>query len=237
MTANRCAHLLLMAFAMQVAQANSVSPISKVLQLLSDMQTKIIAEGEAAHAIYTEFAEMCEERSKNLQFEIKTGKSEVADLKAAIEEEIAVAAALDTKVEELTASIATDEADLKAATKIRAKENADFTAEEKELSEVIDALQRAIGILEREMSKHGASMMQIRNAGSLAKTLQLLVEASTLTSADAKGIESLVQTQQSSDDGETGAPDPVVYRGQSGGIVDTLGNLLEKAEGQLAELR
>merc|ERR1719242_39004 len=80
-------------------------------------------------------------------------------------------------------------------------------------------------------------MMQIRNAGSLAKTLQLLVEASSLTSADAKGIAALVQTQQGSDDTETGAPDPAVYKGQSGGIIDTLGDLLEKAEGQLAELR
>jgi chromosome segregation ATPase len=180
---------------------------------------------------------MCEERSKNLQFEIKTGKGEVAELKAAIDEETAIAASLDTKVEELTASIATDEADLEAATKIREKESADFMAEEKELSEVIDALQRAIGILEKEMAKHGASMMQLKNAGSLAKTLQLLVDASSLTSADAKGIAALVQTQQSSDDTETGAPDPAVYKGQSGGIIDTLGDLLEKAEGQLAELR
>merc|ERR1711953_1311491 len=186
---------------------------------------------------YAEFAEMCEERSASLQFEIKTGEGEVADLKATIAEETALAASLDTKVEELTASIAADEADLEAATKIREKENADFMAEEKELSEVIDSLQRAIGILEKEMAKHGASMMQIKNAGSLAKTLQVLVEASTLTSADAKGIAALVQTQQGSDDGETGAPDPAVYKGQSGGIIDTLGDLLEKAESQLAELR
>merc|ERR1712129_603005 len=170
-------------------------------------------------------------------FEIKTGKAEVADLKAAIDEETSIAAALDTRVEELTASIATDEADLVAATQIRKKENADFVAEEKELSEVIDALQRAIGILEREMAKHGASMMQIKNAGSLAKTLQMLVEASTLSIADAKGISALVQTQQNSDEGETGAPDPAVYKAQSGGIVDTLGDLMEKAESQLAELR
>merc|ERR1719322_2149874 len=131
---------------------------------------------------------MCEERSANLQFEIKTGNGEVAELKAAIDEETAIAASLDTRVEELTASIATDEADLKAATKIRAKENADFMAEEKELTEVIDSLQRAIGILEKEMAKHGASMMQIKNAGSLAKTLQVLVDASSLSSADARGI-------------------------------------------------
>jgi len=232
-----CIGLMLMALSVQFAHANQASPITKVLQLMSDMQTKIIGEGEAAHATYAEFAEMCEERSKNLQFEIKTGKAEVADLKAAIDEETALAASLDTKVEELTASIAADEADLAAATKIREKENADFMAEEKELSEVIDALQRAIGILEREMAKHGASMMQIRNAGSLAKTLQLLVEASTLTSADAQGIAALVQTQQGSDDSEAGAPDPAVYKGQSGGIIDTLGDLLEKAESQLAELR
>jgi len=180
---------------------------------------------------------MCEERSKTLQFEIKTGKGEITDLKATIDGETALAESLDTKVEELTASIATDEADLDAATKIRAKESADFIAEEKELSEVIDALQRAIGILEKEMAKHGASMMQVRNAGNLAKTLQMLVEASTISSADAKGISALVQTQQSSDDGETGAPDPAVYKGQSGGIIDTLGDLLEKAESQLAELR
>jgi len=226
-----------MVFALQLAQANQVSPITKVVQLLSDMQTKIIGEGEAAHAIYAEFAEMCEERSKTLQFEIKTGKGEIADLKATIDEETALAESLDTKVEELTASIATDEADLDAATKIRAKESADFMAEEKELSEVIDALQRAIGILEKEMAKHGASMMQVRNAGNLAKTLQMLVEASTISLADAQGISALVQTQQSSDDAETGAPDPAVYKGQSGGIIDTLGDLLEKAESQLAELR
>jgi len=226
-----------MVFALQLAQANQVSPITKVVQLLSDMQTKIIGEGEAAHAIYAEFAEMCEERSKTLQFEIKTGKGEIADLKATIDEETALAESLDTKVEELTASIATDEADLDAATKIRAKESADFMAEEKELSEVIDALQRAIGILEKEMAKHGASMMQVRNAGNLAKTLQMLVEASTISLADAQGISALVQTQQSSDDSETGAPDPAVYKGQSGGIIDTLGDLLEKAESQLAELR
>jgi len=226
-----------MAFASQLAQANQVSPITKVVQLLTDMQTKIISEGEATHGIYAEFAEMCEERSKNLQFEIKTGKGEISGLKATINEEMALAESLDTKVEELTASIATDEADLEAATKIRAKESADFMAEEKELSEVIDAIQRAIGILEKEMAKHGASMMQIRNAGNLANTLQMLVEASTISSADARGISALVQTQQSSDDGETGAPDPAVYKGQSGGIIDTLGDLLEKAESQLAELR
>merc|ERR1719493_379698 len=229
--------LLLFFVLFATPQASDTSPITKVIELMSEMQAKIIGEGEEAHAIYTEFAEMCEERSKSLAFEIKTQKAEVAELKATIDEETALGASLDTKVGELSESIATDEADLKAATEIRAKENADFLAEEKELTEVIDSLQRAIAILEREMAKHGASMMQLKNAGSLEKTLRLLVEASSLTSADAQGITALVQTQQASDDGDMGAPDPAVYKGQSGGIIDTLSDLLEKAEGQLNELR
>merc|ERR1719232_2235712 len=235
-TAISCA-LMLLSFSVSTTQAIEASPITKVVQLMSDMQAKIIGEGEEAHALYTEFAEMCEERSKNLAFEIKTQKAEVASLKATIDEETALAESLDTKVGELTESIATDEADLKSATEIRSKENADFLAEEKELTEVIDALQRAIAILEREMAKHGASMLQLKNAGSLEKTLRLLVEAATLSSADAKGIAALVQTQQGADDGDMGAPDPAVYKGQSGGIIDTLGDLLEKAESQLNELR
>ena len=46
----------------------------------------------------------------------------------------------------------TDEADFKAAGEIRAKEASDFTALEKELTEIVDTLNRAIGLLERHAS-------------------------------------------------------------------------------------
>merc|ERR1719450_483147 len=142
-------------FALAVAAQGSreeTNPVSKVLQMLSDLEAKILKEGEAAQKTYDEFSEWCEDRSKNVGFEIKTGKSEIADLKATIEKETADIEALSTKIEELSGSIATDEADLKAATKIRAEEAADFAAEEKESTEVIGTLERAIAILEREMS-------------------------------------------------------------------------------------
>merc|ERR1719258_367063 len=140
---------------------NQASPMSKVLQMLSDLEGKIIKEGEAAQKTYDEFSEWCEDRSKNVGFEIKTGKSEIADLTATIEKETSTISALSTKIEELSGSIATDEADLAAATKIRNEEAADFAVEEKESTEVISMLERAISILEREMAKGGASMMQL----------------------------------------------------------------------------
>merc|ERR1719472_197116 len=104
------------------SQASSADPIEKVLQMLSDLQGKIQREGADAQKVYDEFAEFCEERSRNVGFEIKTGKAEVKDLKAAIGKEKATAESLSAKIEELSSAISVDEADLKAATEIRAKE-------------------------------------------------------------------------------------------------------------------
>jgi len=77
---------VLLPFSAAHASGAATNPVSKVITLLSDLQTKIIAEGEEAHKMYSELTEWCEERSKNLGFEIKTGKADVAELKATIDE-------------------------------------------------------------------------------------------------------------------------------------------------------
>ena len=46
--------------------------------------------GGSLQASTEEFSEWCEEQSKNLMFEIKTGKQEIEDLKAVIAEESAI---------------------------------------------------------------------------------------------------------------------------------------------------
>merc|ERR1719159_1070096 len=95
----------------QLASANEGSPIGKVLSMISELEAKIIAEGEVVQKEYAEFSEFCEDRSRNIGFEIKTGKSEVEELTAAIAEETSTIGSLETKVEELAAGIATDVAD------------------------------------------------------------------------------------------------------------------------------
>lgn len=151
---------------------------------------------------------------------------------ATIQEETANIDALAAKIEDLSASIATNEADLKAATDVRDKEHADFLAEQKELTQVIDMLQRAVAILERELGG-GASMMQLKNANSITQALDIMVKASFISSADASQLTALVQTTNDDSDEEMGAPAAAVYESHSGGIIDTLNNLLGKAEGQL----
>merc|ERR1719207_46446 len=134
--------ILFLAFvAFPTASAAEANPIEKILEMIADLEAKVIGEGQDAQKVYDEYAEFCEDRSTNLGFEIKTGKANVAELKATIEEETSTIAALGTKIEELSNDIKTDEADLDAATKIRENENADFKAEEKELSEVLSMLE------------------------------------------------------------------------------------------------
>merc|ERR1719446_1772821 len=94
-------------------------------------------------------------------------------------------------------------------------------------------LERATSILEREMAKSGAAMLQLKSATSITEALSVMVQASVINSADASRLTALVQT----DDSDTGAPAAAVYEGHSDGIIGTLEGLTEKAEGQLDAAR
>merc|ERR1719487_780497 len=183
--------------------------------------------------MHEEMTAWCHDREMNLGFDIKTGNSDVAGLSAAIDKQSSLISAGATKVEELSSGIASNEADLKAATAVRNEEAATFAAEEKELAEVIDTLDRAVAVL----SRAGSSLMQVKNAKNVAEAFCLMVDASVLSTADASRLTALVQSQNSDGDAETGAPDAAVYVSHSGNIIDTIEGLKEKAEEQLGDAR
>ena len=92
-----------------------------------------------------------------------------------------------------------------------------------------DTLKRAIGLMERH-----ASMAELKNANSFTQALFVLAQACTLSSADASRLTVLIQDTKSVEaDGEDSLGAPASYECQSGGIVDTLNDLFDKAEGQL----
>jgi len=229
---------LLALVAVSPVSTSEVSPVEKVIQMLSELEAKVIGEGRDAQKTYDEYSEFCEDKSRQLGFEIKTGKAEVEELTATIEQETSASAALETKIEDLSNSIQTDETDLAAATKIRDHEAADFAVEEKELTEVLSMLERATAILTREMAKSGgAAMLQLKSASSLTDALSVMVQAAVFSSADASRLTALVQTENNDSDEEPGAPAAAVYEGHSEGIIGTLEGLTEKAQGQLDKAR
>merc|ERR1719159_1713824 len=106
----------------------TTNAVTKVIQLISDLEAKILKEGVASTKVYEEYAEWCEDESKKLGHEIKTVSLQVEDLKATIDQETTTAEEMTTKIDELTAAVSVDEKDVQAAEDIREKEHSDFVA-------------------------------------------------------------------------------------------------------------
>jgi len=80
-------------------------------------------------------------------------------------------------------------------------------------------------------------MMQVQSATNIAQAMEVLVHASAINSADAARLTALVQSRDTEEDTSFGAPAATVYESHSGGIVETLEGLLDKAEAQLDAAR
>jgi len=82
-------------------------------------------------------------------------------------------------------------------------------------------------------------MVQLKSASSVVQALTIMVEATSISSADATKLTAFLQNAQASEDGSEalGAPAAAVYKGQSGGIIETMQDLYDKGEAQLEEAR
>eukprot|EP00444_Apocalathium_aciculiferum_P046864 CAMPEP_0183502346 /NCGR_PEP_ID=MMETSP0371-20130417/4167_1 /TAXON_ID=268820 /ORGANISM="Peridinium aciculiferum, Strain PAER-2" /LENGTH=701 /DNA_ID=CAMNT_0025697039 /DNA_START=91 /DNA_END=2196 /DNA_ORIENTATION=- len=225
------------------AVAGTADPLGKVLDLMAELEAKIIKQGEAEAKAYKEYFDWCDDTSKNGQFAIETATNEGAELTAKIDQLTSNAATASDEIEDLAGAIATAETELKDATLIREKEDADFKSSESELVDAVDTLDRAVGILEREMAKNPAALAQIStNSNGMAGMIQAInavLDAAAFPGSDQKKLMAFVQSQQAADEDDAvlGAPAAATYKSQSGNIVEVLEDMKEKAEGQLGDLR
>jgi chromosome segregation ATPase len=218
------------------ASASQGSPIGKVIEMIQGLEAKVIAEGDAAQKAYEEVAEFCSDRQKEMAFEVETGKSYSGELKATISEAAADIEEDDAKVADLSASIAKSDKELQEAKALRKQENAAFTTAENDLVTTVDTLERASGIISRNMNK--GSFAQLQGVQGLTSALKILVEGSAINVADGNKLTALIQSYSNDDqDEESGAPGAATYENQSGGILDLLADLQSKAEDELSSLR
>jgi len=153
-------------------------PITKVLTLLKDMLKQLEKEAAEDQEIYDNMACWCTTNDKSKAEAISDAEDKIDLLSDQIEEMTATSARLANEIENLAKEIAANKAALDQATKVREKELAAFTAEEKDLLESITALGQAIDVL----SKHnaGASLLQITgqnmNMAGVGARLQKLMQ-------------------------------------------------------------
>jgi chromosome segregation ATPase len=218
--------------------ADNANPISKVIELLSSLEAKIMKDGENEAKAYKDFFEWCDNASRENGFLLKTETAKKEKLESTIAKAKSDIESAEELIASLSATIAEDEADLKAATTIREKEAKSFAGEEAELMSASDMLGRAITIIEREMKGSALIQANVENLNGLVQGLQAVLDATSISISDKKGLLAFVQNQQGDeDDMELGAPDPAVYKSKSGGIVDVLTDMKEKADTELSDLR
>jgi chromosome segregation ATPase len=219
------------------SDANPSNPLQAAIQLMDQLNSKLVADGVAEDKAFKKYMEWCDETTQNQRFGIDAATTKKAELEAAIFKADSDLEAATAAIEELAGKIGKADSEVKDATLIRKKEEKEFLKAEVELEETLSALTRAISIITKEMAKNPAAFAQMDTSsmGGLVSAIGAVVDAASLTGLDRRRLQSFVQ--QAQEDDALGSPDPAAYKSHSTSILDTLQDLKAKAEEQLATLR
>lgn len=147
-------------------------PVAKVLKLLGEMKVTLEKEQEADKEMFEKMDCWCSTNREQKTATVEAAEKKIADLSASIEEFTARAAQLASQIKTLKAEIAKNQESLATATSLREKENAEFTAEEKEMVETIRALKSAVealGGVHSSLAQKKVALVQVQD--SLAKPM------------------------------------------------------------------
>jgi len=210
-------------------------PVSKVITLLKDMLKQLEKEAEEDEEIYDKMACWCETNDKEKTKSIADAEARISDLTTKIEELTASSARLNTEIKNLEKEVAENQAALDKATAIRQKELAEFNEEEKDLLGSISALKSAVTVL----SKHNSFLQMPRShvtgvAASVQNVMQKHASLLTgvLTHSQRKAVAAFIQAPEDYFDAEPTFKQS--YAPQSGAIFGILKQMKETFETNLS---
>merc|ERR1719316_772651 len=227
---------------------DAASPIQKVLQLLGDMQSKRIKEGEAEQGAFEQFSRWCERTAIEKQNTIADFKEQITSLTATLDTANSNLEELSATIEDLSNAISSNEEQLKESTALREKEHKDFLKEDGDLASTIDMLGRAHAVIKKHMSSPNAVTMLQGSMQKVLTGLRSIVDASFVNVEDRKVLMALMQQSASEGQMESETEDDEsldlqpqavtkASEAKSTPILDTIENMKEKAEASREELQ
>jgi len=225
-----------------MASATNDSGIKKVIELLSGMEGKINSELTNEEKLMDEYTKYCDDTAAQKGFSIETAVKEIEGSSADIESAAAKITESQSVVSESATDISEKEKDLSGATKVRGEEHGEFLGAEKELMNTVDMLGRAASVLKRELSFVQTKSQLKGKMGGLLDALAAITDAAFMPAGNKKALNAfLEQLDDDSSDDLAFVQQPqakmVAYESKSGGIVETILNMQDKAEEQLSKLR
>lgn len=194
-------------------------PVTKVINLLKEMQVQLEEEVTKDKETYDKFKCWCTTNDKEKVESIKAAKERIEQLKANIEEYTSTEARLHTEIADLEEEVDKNQKAVDSATAIRRKEVEEMNDEEKDLIKSIRALKSALVAL----GKHN-SLYQQSSLTSIAKLLDNQLMNGVLTSSQKEAVQSFLQAPGGFKSHAT----------QSGQIFGILGAMLDTFEANLS---
>jgi chromosome segregation ATPase len=227
------------------AVADNVSPVQKVIELLQENKAKVAADLAAEADEMEQYSAFCDDTLSEKGYAIKTAGSKIADLTAVIADGEAQIASLADEISTLGTQLAEKERQLVAASTERSAAKTEFEGVEKELMTAVDQLTRAVVIIKREMSFVQTKKGQRPGHKDLKLALQAIskmIDAAWVTSGNKRNLKAFLQSQAKAgedDDLSISQPQATVtaYESKSGGIVEEIEEMKQKAEETLSDAR
>jgi len=206
----------------EVNTRGQVTPLQKLIEMLDGMLAK---GGKEKHEEEVEFAKYqvwCDDVRSDKIKSIKEGAEQIEQLTADIAKAESDAEILTNEIAELEKTIAEDEAELKGASNVRKKEEAEYLAQHKDFSESIDACGRAIQVLGARTADVPQSLLQLKNTQAIPHRAKVMIES--------------FLAMRSESNGEAGEPEANAYEFQSGSVISMLEKLKADFSAQLLAL-
>merc|ERR1712008_102766 len=202
--------------------ARSVAGVQKVIAMLTDMSATAKKEKNDEEIAFGKFTVWCKQETASLANEIKENGETIESLETEIGKLVQDVAGLGDAIAELDDNVAKYNADVKSETVQREKDHAAFLEEEKDYSESVDALERAIAVMSRQDYDRPALLQ-------LSEDEKLPAKAKSVVAA------LLGMTGEKADPMDYAAPEANAYEFQTGGIVDLLKKLLAEFTAKLGQ--
>jgi len=152
-----------------VLQDEKLSPIQKVVKLVTEMKAQTVKEGEEDLAAYDKYKCWCETTTSEKSAAVTAATQKIQELTSFVEEAAAKEGELKTEIAGLEDDIVADKDSLASATSMRNEANAEFATEEADMKETIGLLTEALEVLNKvQLVQKGSkaertALVQVRN--------------------------------------------------------------------------
>jgi len=230
--------------AAMVGAQSPASGVKKVIELLTNLKAKVVEETAQGAKDAEEYADQCIATITGLEADVKYGGEKAEELAAIQENNAAKADAYAVEIASLGPQIGKVQSELKMATQVRNDEHKTFVGEESELTQAANMLTQAYALLKRSLTGPAAFLQKDGSHFEADTRVTKIVNALSAVIAAAGAIDINATNKiraflEAGDSLSLSQPQATVraYESRSGGILDAIEKLQEKAAQNLSALK